>query len=103
VTAILAPVVLSRTTRFFDLPIVTLVTLLLALLVSDVLLDDASTNIIGRIDGIVLFSVAIAYILYSLHHNNYPTTELEQDVEIVHSPLKAGLWVFGGIVLLFLG
>jgi len=93
ITAILAPIALSRTTRFFDLPIVILITLLLFALVSDVLLDDSPFNIIGRIDAIVLLAVAIAYILYSLHHNNYSDPELEENIEVVHSPYKASLWV----------
>ncbi len=46
VTAIIAPVALSRSTRFFDLPVSILVTLLLALLASDYFLDGAVRNII---------------------------------------------------------
>ena len=42
------------------------------------------------------------YILYSLKHNNFVPSETDT-VERILSPWKAGLWVFGGIGVLFLG
>lgn len=104
VTAIIAPVALSRTTRFFDLPIVILSTILLALLVSDILFDNALKNMIGRIDGIILFSAACMYILYSLHHNN--TLPDQADDDSVESGLpvwKAFSYLVLGIGVLFVG
>ena len=49
-SACIAPIALSRTTRFFDLPVLIMVTLLFLVLVSDVLLDKSTANLIGRID-----------------------------------------------------
>ena len=71
ITACITPMALSRTTRFFDLPIVLLTSIVFLVLVSDILLDGMWINMIGRIDGIILLSVAIAYILYSVKHNNF--------------------------------
>lgn len=45
-TACIAPVALSRSTRFFDLPVTILVTLLLGLVASDTILDGTTENII---------------------------------------------------------
>lgn len=45
-TAIIAPVALSRSTRFFDLPVTILVTILLAVLASDMVLDGTLSNTI---------------------------------------------------------
>jgi cation:H+ antiporter len=101
-TVIIAPVVLSRSTRFFDIPVSIFATLLLALLASDVLFDWASENIIGRIDGLILCIGAIFFILYSLKHNNLVPDESEA-VEKVLSPWKASLWLIGGVGVLFLG
>lgn len=92
ITAIVAPVYLSHNTRFFDLPVNILVTLLLATLVSDVFLDGAVRNVIGRIDSIILLTFAIIYILYSLKHNNFIPSETDT-VERILSPWKAGIWV----------
>jgi cation:H+ antiporter len=102
VTAVIAPVALSRTTRFFDLPIVILSTVLLALLVSDVFFDNASKNIIGRIDGIILFSAACMYILYSLRHNNTLPDQADDDAVESDLPLwKAFSYLTIGIGVLF--
>lgn len=101
-SACIAPIALSRTTRFFDLPILIIVTLLFLVLVSDVFLDGNSMNLIGRIDGIILIIVATAYILYSVKHNNFVPDESEK-VENIASTGKATLWIFSGIAVLFIG
>ena len=87
-TAIIAPVALSRSTRFFDLPVSILVTLLLALLASDMYLDGTLRNMIGRIDGAILLSFAVMFILYSLKHNNLIPDESDA-IETVLSPWRA--------------
>lgn len=101
-TAVIAPVALSRSTRFFDLPVTIIVTLLLALLASDMFFDSADQNIIGRIDGIILFSGAVLFTLYALKHNNLVPDESEE-VEVVQSPWKAALYIVWGIGVLFVG
>lgn len=101
-SACIAPIALSRTTRFFDLPVLIMVTLLFLVLVSDVFLDGNSQNFIGRIDGIILMAVAVAYILYSVKHNNFFPDESET-VENIASPAKATLWIISGIAVLFIG
>ena len=45
-TALISPMVLTRNTRFFDLPIVMLSSLIFLILVSDVFLDGAEKNIV---------------------------------------------------------
>lgn len=101
-TAVISPIVLTRTTRFFDLPIVLLTSVLLLILVSDIFLDGARQNTIGRIDGLVLISVAIAYILYSVKHNNFIPDESSEVIRSI--PLwKSILWIILAVVLLFSG
>lgn len=102
ITACITPMALSRTTRFFDLPIVLLTSIVFLVLVSDVLLDGMWINMIGRIDGIILLSVAIAYILYSVKHNNFIPDE-SQEVEVISSTWKAILWILAGVAVLFIG
>ena len=80
--------VLTRNTRFFDLPIVILSSILFLILASDVLLDGASIDRINRIDGIVLLILASAYILYSVKHNNF-VPDVSEKVEVIASPWKA--------------
>lgn len=102
VSACVFPIVLSRNTRFFDLPIVILTSILFLILVSDSFFDGASSNMISRIDGITLLIAAIAYILYSLKHNNF-IPDASEEVEKITSPWKASLWIMGGILVLFMG
>lgn len=101
-SACIAPIALSRTTRFFDLPVLIMVTLLFLVLVSDIFLDNSTANLIGRIDGMILMAVAVAYILYSVKHNNFVPDESET-VENIASPAKAALWIISGIAVLFIG
>lgn len=102
ISACIAPIALSYTTRFFDLPIVILTSIIFLILVSDVFLDGLWINMIGRIDGIILLATATIYILYSVKHNNFIPDESEE-VEIITSTWKAILWIIGGIIVLFIG
>jgi cation:H+ antiporter len=100
ITVLISPIILTRATRFFDLPVTIFVTLFLLLLVSDTFLDGAEGNSVGRIDGILLMAGACMYILYSFFHNNITT---EEEIEDIESPLKAIVWVIWAILVLFIG
>ena len=102
ITAIISPIVLTRVTRFFDLPVVIMTSLLVFVLISDTYLDNALSNTIWRIDGIVLLGTAALYILYSLKHNNFVADKSKEVAEII-SMRKAFLWVIGWIIVLFIG
>ena len=102
ITAIISPIVLTRVTRFFDLPVVIMTSLLVFVLISDTYLDNALSNTIWRIDGIVLLGTAALYILYSLKHNNFVPDKSKEVAEII-SMRKAFLWVIGWIIVLFIG
>ena len=92
ITALICPMVLTRTTRYFDLPVMILTSLFFLVMVSDVLLDHSARDMIGRIDGIILFALAIGYILYSVKHHNF-TPDASEEVEIIASSSKAILWI----------
>lgn len=102
ITAIISPIVLTRVTRFFDLPVVIMTSLLVFVLISDTYLDNALSNTIWRIDGIVLLGTAALYILYSLKHNNFVPDKSKEVAEII-SMRKAFLWVIGWVIVLFIG
>lgn len=102
VTAIITPIVLKKSTITFDLPVTIFTIFAMLLVVSDVFLDGASSNIISRIDAIIFLIFAFLYILYSVKHNNFIPDE-SQEVEIVKSVWKSLSWITVGIVILFLG
>lgn len=94
ITALITRVTLSRSTRFFDLPMVMFSTLILLLFVADRFFGEAAHNMIGRIDGIVLIVFATLYILYSVRHNNFVPDESDE-VDLIRSPLKSIIWIVG--------
>lgn len=102
ISACITPIALSYTTRFFDLPIVILTSIIFLILVSDVFLDGLWINMIGRIDGMILLATATVYILYSVKHNNFVPDESEK-VEFISSSWKASFWIIAGIAVLFIG
>lgn len=69
---------------------------------SDVLIDGAGNNLLGRIDGLILLSIAVAYILYSIKHHNFDHQD-EELIESSHSLGKVLVWVGGGILALLIG
>ena len=101
-SALIAPVIISKTARRFDIPFVILTTLLLLLMTSDVLIDGAGNNLLSRIDGLILLSIAVAYILYSIKHHSFDHQD-EELIESSHSLGKVLVWVGGGILALLIG
>ncbi len=101
-SAMITPIIISKTARRFDIPFVILTTLLLLLLTRDVFFDNVSGNMLGRIDGIILLSVAIAYILYSLKHHSFDHQD-EETIESSQSLSKASIWIIGGMLSLLIG
>lgn len=102
ITAIITPVLLKKSTRYFDLPVVIFTMLLLLAMVSDVLLDGHSANMISRVDGIIFLVFATLYIIYSVIHQNFVPDESEK-VEKVSPPTRAIIGIIGGIAVLFIG
>lgn len=102
VAAILVPITLSKTTRFFDLPVVMFSTLMLMLVVSDGFLEGTPINLISRSDGIIFLIFASLYIAYSLRHNNLSPDEFDE-VSEVKSVWKSYAWVIASILMLLVG
>jgi cation:H+ antiporter len=102
ITAIISRMTLSKSTRFFDLPVVILVTLLLLLLVSDRFFDGSINDAISRIDSVILLIFACLYILYSVKHNNI-TPDGTEEVEIISSNWKLVVALAGWVWALFFG
>lgn len=102
VAAILVPISLSKTTRFFDLPVVMFSTLMLFLMVSDRVLDGAKMNILSRSDGIIFLIFALLYMGYSVKHNNLSPDEFDHTPQ-KESVAKSYFWVVASIILLVIG
>jgi hypothetical protein len=66
------------------------------------LFDDAPRNMIGRIDGVMLFAGAVLFTLYTLKHNNSLSDQADDSSVESHLPMwKAGSYLALGIGVLF--
>lgn len=99
----MVPVTLTRTNKWIDLPISAMSAVLLLILISDMFLEGASINSLGRIDGIVFVFLAVLYIIFSVKYDFLAEKPVGGEIEKVASPMKAWLWVIGGCVVLYLG
>lgn len=66
ITACISPILVKKTSRKFDFPILILVTLLLFLFGSDSIFDSSKSNIINRVEGIILLLVFVFYIVSNI-------------------------------------
>ncbi len=65
ITALICPILCQRSTLHFDLPICVLASLMLYVLASDSYLFGSSTNIISRIDGVILLLMFSVFLYHS--------------------------------------
>ena len=101
-TAIIIPMTLARSTLLIDLPLAILTTLLLILLSSDMFFDGATSNVISRIDGILLLLFAIVFFIYNIRGKVIETPDIDEPMHIV-STRRAIFYIAWGIFWLFFG
>lgn len=100
-TAILSPVVMHQGTVWKELPFLLLASGLCVILGSDMYLDGALSNVLSRIDGLVLLSFFIIFIYYT-HGVSKVKTEETQQIE-VYDKRKTAWYMIFGLVGLALG
>lgn len=101
ITAMIVPIKLGKGTIWKEIPFSLLAAILLAIMGSDVLLDGAVSNVLGRIDGLVLLSFFMIFLYYTFSISKR-TGELGTPVE-KFSVSKSVLFTVGGILALTLG
>ncbi len=103
VSAIIYPLTVHKNTVKKEIPYSFFVVVVLAFLVSDIFLDEASSAMLSRVDGIVLIILFSIFIIYT-YRISKETNELPEDVEIKKmSVMKAVILVLIGMVGLVLG
>lgn len=102
ITAIISPMILTKSIRLFDIPVVIVSSLIFLVLVSDIILEGSPINIIGRTDGVFLLFLALIYIGYTVRHNNHLPEEAGIE-EVNMNPWKASFLITGGVSLLLVG
>ena len=103
-TAIVRPIQVGEGTMSKEIPLVILSALALTFFASDCLLDGESTNIISRIDGLVLMCFFLIFMRYTfaIAHNGNDNGGEEQKVKVLPA-WKSALYIIGGLAGLILG
>ena len=103
VTALVMPVKVGQSTMSKEIPLVILSSIVLAVMANDVILDGGASNIISRIDGLVLLAFFMIFLRYTfaIAHNGGDEAEGEKIKEM---PIwKSALFILGGLVGLIYG
>lgn len=101
VTAIVSPLTLNSTTVWKEIPFSLLAAVLLLILGADQFLEGALAGSIGRIDGLVLWSFFLVFLVYTFgirHNGEQPEQKIDQ-----LSVLKTILYILGGLAGLMIG
>ncbi|MBU2474471.1 calcium/sodium antiporter [Patescibacteria group bacterium] len=110
VSAIIAPLIIKRSTVNKEIPLSLLAVLAVGFLVNDVLIDKADFNILSRIDGLILILLFIIFIFYTFgitrEKENFlekTVGNLKQEAIKEYSNSKATLMIVIGLVGLVIG
>ncbi len=101
ITAIVAPLTLQSSTVWKEIPFSLLAAVLVLVLGADMFFEGASQGLLGRIDGIVLLSFFVIFLVYTFgirESGEQPKSKIEQ-----MSLWKSILFILGGLVALVLG
>lgn len=113
VTALVAPIMITRGTLLKEIPLCILASVVLLVLSNDRWINGEAVNLISRTDGMVLlcfFAIFLGYTFAIAGHKTVPVTpstadaSTEEEVEIKEMPIwKSILWILGGLGFLILG
>lgn len=78
VTALILPLSLTKNNIKKDIPFALLAALVLTFAGSDILLDNATANIISRTDGLMLLSLFAVFMAYTIYSSQSAGAELQQ-------------------------
>lgn len=106
VTALVMPIKVGEGTLSKEIPLMILCSIVLAFMANDILLDGNVSNIISRIDGLVLLGFFLVFLRYTFAiarkgNNNEEVAEGEKIKEM--SVWKSTLFILGGLAGLIYG
>lgn len=103
--SIFAPLVIKKGTVWKEIPFSLMATVLILVLSSDVFLEGKSENLISRIDGIVLLSFFVLFMLYTFSLNKIEKSDKDNGSEEIESIglFLSFIYILGGLVALVFG
>ena len=103
VTALVMPIKVGQGTLSKEIPLVVLASLALAFMANDILLDGGASNVISRIDGLVLLAFFLIFLRYTFAIARNGGDEAEGE-KIKEMPIwKSVLFILGGLAGLIYG
>ena len=102
-TAIIAPLTITKSNLKKDIPLNIGVTILLILLGMNASLFGFGENVLSRIDGLLLLGVFAWYMWTSFHSDNTDSESEEEDNSRNYSTTASVFLVLGGLAALILG
>lgn len=100
--AIIRPLSVKSNTTWIEVPLALLSAIVILIMANDVFFDQASENIIGRAEGIVMLLFFAIFLGYNIHLSIEGKTNEEIEVKD-YSKLKSSLLILLGLVMLVLG
>ena len=103
VTAMVMPIKVGEGTMSKEIPLVILSSIVIAFMANDILLDGGSSNVISRIDGLVLLGFFLIFLRYTFAIARSGGEEKEGE-KIKEMPIwKSTLFILGGLAGLIYG
>lgn len=100
-TALVAPIVITRTTLTKEIPLCILSALVLLICGSDVLFDGGTENVISRTEGLLLLGFFLIFVGYTF---SIARSQNETREQVIQLPLwRSVLYVVGGLLALIFG
>lgn len=103
-TALFAPIVITRNTLRKEIPLCILASIVLLICANDVLLDNATENMLSVTDGLILLCFFIIFLGYTfaIAFGGNQETSAEEEIRVLPA-WKSVLFILGGLVGLILG
>lgn len=104
VAAAIYPITIQNTTKWKEIPFSLLSVIVLAILANDMIIDKDDENFISRIDGLIMFSFLIIFLIYTfgMAKTNKPDPGENKHVKSM-TIWKSILFILLGLAGLFLG
>lgn len=104
VTALVMPIKVGEGTLNKEIPLMILCSIVLALLANDIILDGDISNVISRIDGLVLLGFFLIFLRYTFAIARNGSAEEAEGEKIKEMPIwKSMLFIIGGLAGLIYG
>lgn len=106
-TALISPIVMTRSNVVRDLPIMVLTQVVLFIMLLDVVLSNEQTNSLSRADGLILLCLFVMFLYYTVRLARGKGTEKTEGTEIEKEKERSGwqilLMIVGGLGALIMG